>query len=73
MKRRATEFRELGTDADLTRELTEAGFAEEATAFSLEELQEFLEADQLGVRADPEFKERLRRKLWDLVRSRQES
>lgn len=35
-----------------------------------EELQEFLEADTLGVRADQAFKERLRRELWEIVRSR---
>lgn len=35
-----------------------------------DELREFLEADTLGVRADPAFKERLRRELWEIVRSR---
>ena len=35
-----------------------------------EELREFLEADHLDVRADPKFKERLRRKLWEIVRLR---
>ena len=38
--------------------------------YTLDELREFLEADVLEVRADPEFKERLRRKLWDLVLAR---
>ncbi len=38
--------------------------------YTLDELREFLEADALEVRADPEFKERLRRKLWDLVLTR---
>jgi hypothetical protein len=38
--------------------------------FTLDELREFLEADLVDVRADPEFKERLRRRLWDLVRER---
>jgi hypothetical protein len=38
--------------------------------FSDEELQEFLEGDKLEVTADPAFKERLRRKLWEIVRSR---
>ncbi|MEE2678639.1 MAG: hypothetical protein VX546_08695 [Myxococcota bacterium] len=37
---------------------------------SMEELREFLEGDLVGVRVDPEFKERLRRKLWELVRAR---
>ena len=35
-----------------------------------EELREFLEADRLGVRADPAFKARLRDKLWAIVRTR---
>ncbi len=35
-----------------------------------DELREFLEADGLDVRADPTFKERLRRELWEIVRSR---
>lgn len=43
---------------------------EGAMEFSLDELREFLEGDQLDVRADPEFKERLRRKLWEIVRAR---
>jgi hypothetical protein len=41
-----------------------------ATEYTLEELREFLEGDMLGVRADPEFKERLRRMLWEMVRAR---
>ena len=34
---------------------------------SMEELREFLEADRLDVPADPQFKERLREKLWAMV------
>jgi hypothetical protein len=34
------------------------------------ELREFLAADLLDVQADPVFKERLRQKLWRLVRVR---
>jgi len=41
-----------------------------AVEVTADELREFLEADSLGVRADPVFKERLRRRLWDLVRAR---
>ena len=41
-----------------------------ATGITMEELREFLEGDLLDVRADPDFKERLRRELWDLVRAR---
>jgi hypothetical protein len=43
---------------------------EAPTDFTMEELREFLEADAGGVRADPGFKERLRRKLWEIVRLR---
>ena len=35
--------------------------------FTMDELREFLEADMLDVQADPEFKERLRRMLWEIV------
>jgi hypothetical protein len=49
----------------------ETGRMEEgAMEFTLEELREFLEGDRLDVRADPEFKERLRRRLWEMVRAR---
>jgi len=37
---------------------------------SADELQEFLAADALEVEADPFFRERLRRKLWAIVRER---
>ena len=37
---------------------------------SADELRDFLEADQLEVDADPLFRERLRRKLWAIVRDR---
>ena len=43
---------------------------EGAMDVTLEELREFLEADRLDVRANPRFKERLRRKLWEIVRLR---
>lgn len=40
-------------------------------AFTLEELREFLEADLPDDgRADPEFKERLRQQLWEMLRAR---
>lgn len=41
-----------------------------ALEISTEELREFLDADRLVVRADPAFKERLRRKLWAIVSTR---
>jgi len=40
--------------------------------FTMDELREFLDADAHGVRADPGFKERLRRRLWEMVRFRGE-
>ena len=43
---------------------------EEAMDFTMDELREFLEADHLEERADPKFKEQLRKKLWNLVQSR---
>jgi hypothetical protein len=43
---------------------------EGAMEFSMEELREFLEGDLVEVRADPEFKERLRHKLWEMLRVR---
>lgn len=36
----------------------------------VDELREFLEADELDIEADPLFRERLRRKLWAIVRDR---
>jgi hypothetical protein len=38
--------------------------------FTPAELREFLAADHLESHADPGFKERLRRKLWDFIRER---
>ena len=38
--------------------------------FTIEELREFLEGDFLDVRADPEFKERLRERLWRMLLER---
>ena len=37
---------------------------------TMKELQEFLEGDVLDVPADPEFKERLRQQLWEMLRLR---
>jgi hypothetical protein len=44
---------------------------EGAMDFSPEELREFLDSDRVDVEADPEFKERLRQKLWKMVRLQQ--
>ena len=43
---------------------------EGAMDVTVEELREFVAADRLDVRANPRFKERLRRKLWEIVRLR---
>jgi hypothetical protein len=43
---------------------------EAAMDFTIEELREFLEADLLDVEVDPEFRDRLRRRLWDMVVAR---
>ncbi len=40
------------------------------TDLTVDELREFLEADLVDVPADPEFKERLRQRLWALVSAR---
>lgn len=59
------------TVADAKRTTTEAqqvpvdGMEAE---FTSAELQEFLEADGYDVPADPEFKERLRESLWQMVK-----
>jgi hypothetical protein len=36
--------------------------------FDLDELREFLAADRVEVLVDPLFKQRLRRKLWSMIR-----
>lgn len=54
-----------GTDAEAEREsMTD----EVTTEFTVEELREFLQGDILDVQVDPAFKERLKRKLWKLVK-----
>ena len=47
-----------------------SAMGEVVSEFSLEELREFLEADLMDVPVDPEFKERLRERLWAQVRRR---
>lgn len=42
----------------------------EGLDFSPDELREFLAGDLVEVHADPQFKERLRAKLWDVLKSR---
>ena len=42
----------------------------EGLDFSPDELRDFLAGDLVEVHADPQFKERLRAKLWDVLKSR---
>ena len=48
-------------------ERAEQMIEEAMTDLTEEELREFLQGDLLDVPVDPKFKERLKRKLWDLV------
>ena len=63
-RRRPVRKREVRQEPEVLDEI--------AAEFTTEELQEFLEADRIDVRADPAFKERLRDKLWEIVRTRAE-
>jgi hypothetical protein len=49
--------------SDAERKMTEDAMMD----FTIEELREFLQADLLDVPVDPRFKERLKRRLWELV------
>ncbi len=60
MKRRESPS---GVDTEQDQLMTEEAIMD----LSLEELREFLQADLLDVPVDPKFKERLKRKLWELV------
>jgi hypothetical protein len=53
-----------GADAEQDQVMTD----ELLTDFTIEELREFLQADLLDVPVDPRFRERLKRRLWELVR-----
>jgi len=60
-----------GADAAASEDQEQGDVMEHGAGdFTIEELQEFLEGDGLEVGADPVFKERLRRRLWRLVRDR---
>ena len=48
----------------------DAQFAEDPGEITADELREFLAADLSGAAVDPKFKEELRQRLWDFVRSR---
>jgi hypothetical protein len=66
VKRRRT--RRVARDAESGQDRETLKMMEDIlTDFSIDELREFLEADLVDVKVDPEFKERLRKQLWDLV------
>ena len=53
-----------------SRGLRDTEFEDALDVVKPEELAEFLSADLSGIEADPEFKERLRRRLWQMVSAR---
>jgi hypothetical protein len=61
-KRRAERDTSAGQDREALKMMEDI-----LMEFSIDELREFLEADLVDVKVDPEFKERLRKQLWDLV------
>ena len=70
MKReRPTPRQTSGRSAFWDEELEE-GSDPSAEDVHADELREFLEADECEVEADPLFRERLRRRLWSIVRER---
>jgi hypothetical protein len=48
----------------------ELAMDESEMGFTMDELREFLEGDLVDVKADPEFKERLRGQLWQMLKRR---
>ena len=54
---------------DMATKQDDTAFEHQFSDVTLDELREFLEADVMDVKADPIFKERLRKKLWDLVQA----
>lgn len=65
MKRTRSRQPDQVREADV--EHSESMTEEAMMDFTAEELREFLQADLLDVAVDPRFKERLRRRLWELV------
>lgn len=61
-KRRVEQDTESGQDRETLKMMEDI-----LSDFSIDELREFLEADLVDVTVDPEFKERLRKQLWELV------
>jgi hypothetical protein len=67
VRRRAKRRRVRERDAESGQDRETLNMEDILSDFSLDELREFLEADLVDVKVDPEFKERLRKQLWDLV------
>ena len=65
-RRRKRRVVERDTDSGQNREALKM-MEDILSDFSIDELREFLEADLVDVKVDPEFKERLRKQLWELV------
>jgi hypothetical protein len=61
-KRRSSQDEQSGQDREALKMMEDI-----LTDFSIDELREFLEADLVDVKVAPEFKERLRKQLWDIV------
>jgi hypothetical protein len=59
--------RDLGVAPGMSSEREESTMDEASMDFTMDELREFLEADNLDVPIDPAFKEALRRRLWEMV------
>ena len=64
------DVRGRGGVPEMSGQREEMTMDETSMDFTMEELREFLEADNLDVPVDPAFKERLRRTLWDMLRRR---
>lgn len=61
--------RRVSETLDESAERNQAMADEAMAELTIEELQEFLQADLLDVPVDPAFKERLKQRLWELVQA----
>ena len=62
-------LRRQGNDRRADADQDEAMAEDQLMEFTAEELREFLQADLLDVPVDPRFKERLKRRLWELLQA----
>ena len=65
-----TRAKDEGPERSLTADEATMDESMDGVEYSPEELREFLAADTAEVQADPRFKERLRLRLWDMLKSR---